>query len=368
MEMPTLEPCAEFRLQEGEAFAVAGGFEDRAVRFSEMLADPVPGSSAAILLRYLPTDAANRFEEVCSILEGKGLSTAILEYDRHHPATFDTRVLEILDRQAVNALCVDASGMSRLAIMVLLDIARERNMPCRIVYAEAEAYAPSKEEFEAAKALKEQHLPTSFIHTGVYDVIRVPRLSSIRMQNQASVVIAFDSFNEALCQALVNVLNPKRLILINGRPPRDELRWREEATRYVHRRLREEWPVDEAHFAPDEGAPEDELTTSTLRYVETYDMLVKLYWRFSTDHRIILAPTGSKMQTLGAYLLRAVHNDVHVEYPTVEGFFARKYSTGVRQTWQMSLGRMGTFVEKLRQKELREHLELPEELVNIEID
>ena len=74
------------------------------------------------------------------------------------------------------------------------------------------------------------------------------------------------------------------------------------------------------------------------------------------------------MQTLGSYLLRAVHDDIHVEYPTVQGFFSDKYSTGVRETWQLNFGRMGDFVEHLRQKEITEHLGLPQEPVDTDID
>jgi len=364
--MPRLKPSVDFRLQDRELFVVAGGFEDRALRFPEMLLPPCAGSAGAVVLRFLPPDAANRFDKICSVLLDKGCSLSILDYDRYSPYDLDSQIGSILDRQGADALCIDTSGMSRLAMMILADVAKERDIALRVLCAEANDYAPTRAEFEEARDSGEQHLPTSFIHTGVYDVLRIPRLSSVRMQNEASALIAFDSFNESLCQALVNVINPTRLVLINGRPPRDELRWREEATRLVHRKLREEWPAEDL-LQNDGAASAGVLTTSTLQYAETYDLLVRLYWRLSSDHRIILAPTGSKMQTLGAYLLRAVHDDVHIEYPTVAGFFAGRYSSGVHQTWEINFGRMGAFVRRLRQAELRDHLGLPAQPVNIEI-
>jgi len=358
--MPALIPVSKLVLQRGETFVTAGGFEERVLLFPQMLQSCRASRNTALVLDYRPRNDKNRLEEICPILDGKGCRVICKSYDLHAPFDFDYEFRDILTSLKTEAVCLDISGMSRLAFMIILDVVRELNLRLRVVYAEARRYAPSKEAFETAKQAEEQHLPTSFIHTGVYDVLHVPRLSSIRMQNHATLLIAFDSFNEALCQALINVINPTRFILINGRPPRLELRWREQATAYVHQFLRREWSIE------DDNDPIK--TTSTLQYDETYEVLVNLYWKFSGTHRIVLAPTGSKMQTIGCYLLRSVHNDVHIEYPTVQGFFADKYSTGIRERWQLDFGKIGDFVEHLRQNELREQLGLPEELTNADID
>jgi len=360
VDLPKQKVVSAFRLRSGEAFLAAGGFEERATRFSEMLAASDDSGGRAVIIDYLPHDDHNKLDEICSELRRKGYVVHPLVYDRHSPAGFDVRLEAVLSNAKAEALCIDVSGLSRLAIMLVLDVARDLNLPLRILYSEAKSYAPTYEEFSEARNKQEQHLPTSFIDTGFYDVLRVERLSSTRMQNHATLLIAFDSFNEALCQALVNVINPARFILINGRPPRDELRWREEATAYVHHRLRDEWAGD--------GDNDPVKTTSTLHYEQTQALLTELYWSFSGSHRIILAPTGSKMQTVGAYLLRAVHDDVHIEYPTVAGFFADKYSKGVRETWELDFGKMGDFVAELRRKDISEHLGLPEEPVNVDVD
>lgn len=358
--MPKLTPVRELVLHNREMFVAAGGFEERALALPGILQSCEASDSSALVLDYLPQYNQNSLQEICSVLNEKGCHVICKKYDLHAPFDFDIKLRNTLIELNTEAVCLDISGMSRLAIMIVLDVARELNLPLRIVYAEACRYAPSKEEFEAAKRTEQQHLPTSFIQTGVYDVLHVSRLTSIRMQNHATLLIAFDSFNESLCQALVNVINPSRFILINGRPPRQELRWREQATAYVHKFLRREWSIE------DDNNPIK--TTSTLHYEETYDLLVNLYWRFSGSHRIILSPTGSKMQTIGSYLLRSVHNDVHIEYPTAQGFFTDKYSTGVRDTWQLDLGRMGDFVNHLRNKEIKEHLGLPEIHTNVDVD
>lgn len=360
MIIPKLEPIRELILQPGEIFVSACGFEERVLVFPNMLHPCTDQHGNVLLLEYLPHNKNNKLKELRSVFLSKSYNLISIQYERYAPETFDIPFRKYLEQSNAKAVCLDISGLSRFAIMIILDVVRELNLPLRIIYVEASDYAPSQNDFDAAKATSSQHLPTSFIHTGVYDVLRIPRLSSIRMQNRAILLIAFDSFNEALCQALVNVINPSRFILINGRPPRKELSWREHATEYVHHFLRSEWSVEDDNYPIK--------TTSTLYYQETHQLLVELYWRFSANHRIILAPTGSKMQTIGAYFLRAVHDDIHVVYPTVQGFFSDKYSTGVRETWQLNFGRMSDFVEHLHQNEITEHLGLPLEPVDTDIE
>lgn len=360
MAIPKIEPIKELLLHPGEIFISAGGFEDRVLIFPNMLQPCTDRHGEVLILEYRPPNKNNKLKKLRSALFNKSYNPINIPYARYSPETFDVPFRQELEKFKVEAVCLDISGLSRFAIMIILDVVRELNLPLRLIYVEASNYAPSKNDFDAAKATASQHLPTSFIHTGVYDVLHVPRLASIRMQNRATLLIAFDSFNEALGQALVNVINPSRFILINGKPPREELKWREDATAYVHKFLRSEWSVEDDNYPIK--------TTSTLYYQETYQLLSDLYWRFSANHRIILAPTGSKMQTVGAYFLRAAHDDVHVVYPTVQGFFSDKYSTGVRERWQLNFGKLGDFVEHLRQTEITERLGLPQEPVNTDID
>ena len=360
MDLPQLHSTASLALRRGELFVCAGGFEERVLAFPGIMEPAAAPKSKAIILGYSPHEKENKLAQISDLLSARGCDPTCMSYNRHDPGSFDSAFRTNLTDLGAESVCLDVSGMSRLAILIIMDVVREMNLPLRVVYAEAREYAPSKVDFDKAKAAGSQHLPTSFIHTGVYDVLHVARLSSIRMQNHATLLIAFDSFNEALCQALVNVINPARFVLINGRPPRNELGWREAATAHVHQQLRREWSIEDDN-------DQSTKVTSTLWYQETYQLLVKLYWKFSDRHRIILAPTGSKMQTIGCYLLRAVHDDVHMEYPTVQGFFADKYSTGVRETWIVDFGRLADFAAKLRTEELKENLGLPEETVDTEI-
>jgi hypothetical protein len=109
-------------------------------------------------------------------------------------------------------------------------------------------------------------------------------------------------------QSLLNSVAPARLFLLNGRPP--ELLWRQEATAELHKRVLAEWRKDNKVLR----------SVSTLCYGETVSEILGIYWDNAIDHRIVIAPTGSKWQTVGVYFAKAMHVDVHIEYPTPDSF------------------------------------------------
>jgi hypothetical protein len=185
----------------------------------------------------------------------------------------------------------------------------------------------------------------------IQGVIRVNRLSSVAMQGQPIAAIAFMSFNELLTQALVDAVYPSRLFLINGRRPA-RLAWREEATAWIHEQLRREWSGDNPLAAPSTDRKQLPLrNVSTHEYRETVATLVSLYWEYGVDHRVLLAPTGSKMQTVGCYIAKALHPDIHIEYPTPTGYLDL-YSTGVDQTWLVDFGSLAELIARITAAEI----------------
>ena len=86
-------------------------------------------------------------------------------------------------------------------------------------------------------------------------------------------------------------------------------------------------------------------------------LLLQLYWQLSTNHRILLAPAGSKLQAVGCYLVKALHPDIHIEYPSPEGFFPN-YSTGIGCTWLVCLGKLTDLISAISKAELQEYLEI----------
>lgn len=357
--LPPLKPSGPLLVGDGDVLIAAGGFEDRALAAARNVIKA--GHAQALLITYQPENERNRSDELASLLREKGLvleDKDFITFDRFDPELFQTDLKERLSALQARMVFLDISAMSKLAILLCLDLCFDLNLDTSVFYSEAISYCPSQEEYEKAKGEDNLHQPSIQIYTGVHGVHRVTRLSSVAMQGQPSAAIVFMSFNELLTQALLNTVYPSRLFLINGRPP--ELSWREEATAWIHEQLRKEWPsVDNPVSRRENGEVKEipERVVSTLEYSETVRSLINLYWELAIDHRILLAPTGSKMQTVGCFIAKALHPDIHIEYPTPEGFL-QTYSAGIGQTWLIEFGMLGDLISRLRNIERESHLGL----------
>lgn len=348
--LPAPEKGEGVELGPSDVFILAAGFEDRGL--AGIHAMPPVERGRAILLTYAPMDERNDVAGIYEALRKKGISVAEtdqLEYDRFNPHPFAELLRSRLHGGDTHRVILDVSAMSKLAMLLCLDVCRELELDVILYYTEAEQYGPTQKEYEQAREAHALHRPSIQIYTGVRGVLRVSRFSSVAMQGQPTAAIAFMSFNEELIQALLDSVYPTRLFLINGRPPVHK--WREEATAWIHDRLIQEWP--KADNPTNEGLPVRR--ASTLDYRETFEVLHDLYWSLTVDHRILLAPTGSKMQTLACFLAVSLHPDIHVEYPTPHGFLSL-YSEGIGQSWLVNLGNINRLVAKLSALDQLQHL------------
>jgi len=335
----------------------APGFEDRTMAIAECILRS-PGARA-VLLDYRPRNLANRLIDVRDALVARGVLVTdpdMLLYDRFEPNDFESRLSARLVANSARRVILDISTMSKLAILLTMNVCLRLDLEIVILYSEAEVYGPSEEEFEKAKKNKDFHRPTIQIFTGVHGVVRATSLASVAMQGQPTAALVFMSFNDALTQVLLNTVYPSRLFLINGKPPVHG--WREEATAWIHDQVRREWAEDNPVTGPVAGGvPRPRRVVSTLDYRETAALLIGLYWQLSATHRVLLSPSGSKMQAVGCYLVKALHEDIHIEYPSPEGFLPQ-YSSGIAERWILKLGRLGDLLERIRMEERREFLEL----------
>jgi hypothetical protein len=317
------------------------------------------GNANAVLFDYRPFNPKNRLREIRDALRIHGIpleDADILEYDRFDPSDFEARLRSRLVGIAARRAILDVSTMSKLAILLSLGVCLELDLQISVYYAEAQVYGPSRDEFDSARKNNEIHRPTIQIFTGVHGVVRVGSLASVAMQGQPTAALVFMSFNDALTQVLLNTVYPSRLFLINGRPPVHS--WREEATAWIHDQVRREWEEDNPVAIPSIGqVPIPIRAVSTLDYRETVSLLVDLYWRLSAAHRVLLAPAGSKMQAVGCFLVKALHPDIHIEYPSPEGFLPQ-YSSQIANRWLLNLGYLRNLLDTVSRQEKREFLEL----------
>jgi hypothetical protein len=323
-------------LPPGAVVVTAAGFEERALAAARDL--PGIERSTVVIVRYSHHEPSNRLSEMLAILGDRGVPSSRIprvSYDRLAPDEYPPALTTALSEASPAAVYVDASAMSKLALMLTLDVCRELDLDTIVRYTEAREYGPSLAEYTAARESSHLARPTYRFFAGVQEVLRVKSLSSVAMQGQPSAAIVFMSFNELLTQALIDTVCPSRLFLVNGIPP--VLRWREEATAWIHDELRREWPAED-NPVDARGLPVR--ATSTRDYRDTVGCLLNLYWRLTSTYRILLAPTGAKMQAVGAALVRFMHPDIHVEYPVPHGDL-NLHGIGVGPSWQISFGRLG---------------------------
>jgi hypothetical protein len=87
-------------------------------------------------------------------------------------------------------------------------------------------------------------------------------------------------------------------------------------------------------------ASTNSLLTSTLDYRETLDCLLRLYGMHSERERLIISPTGSKMQTVAVGIFRAFMEDAQIVYPTPKVFRSPSdYTRGIGQLYSLPLDR-----------------------------
>ena len=353
--LPKLESVRCVCVRSGDLLVVAPGFEERTSAFVQVLRSS--GCTKAVLLDYRPTNRDNKLGEVSRLLEKAGvIEIATLVYDRFGPEQFEGSFRDYLIDCSPKRVIVDISTMSKLALMIVLGVCRTTDVDLEIWYAEAAEYRPTEEEFQSAKATNEVHRPSLQIYTGVHGVVRVESLSSVSMQGQPTAAVAFMSFHDVLTQALLNTVYPARLFLINGRPPKHS--WREEAMAWIHDKLRDEWKEDNpVRMVPTGSAGLPKRVTSTLDYRETVVVLLRLYWELSASHRMLVAPSGSKMQTVACSFVKFLHPDIHMEYPSAQGF-VKEYSFGIGEKWRLRFPRFRQLIEEFGSIERRERLEV----------
>lgn len=297
------------------------GFEERSLEWLRSL-EGTGLFDAAIVFRNVP-ERKSRLEELLSEVKKFVLvEPTIIDFYR-----YDVEASEGHIRSTLNSLCaeetniyIDISVMSRVLIVILMCMFKKCKCNLIIIYCEPEDYAPSQDVFY--EYLEKQQVASIAPSSGFRQVIRTPLLSSSVMQDAPTVAIGFTSFNEQLLRALLSSLNPANLFLINAIPP--SLLWRAQATLLVHKDIVHEYnndnPIDK-----EDGLLERR--SSTLFYQETVDIIANIYIKYCYTHRIVIAPTGSKMQALACGFIKACCHDVHIEYPTPESYFVNNYSS-----------------------------------------
>lgn len=316
---PQLQTVSRCQLFPNDCLVVCGGFEDRAVA---ILKGAVSGRSAfnVVLIAYEPLVPENRGDVIRRMCEEAGIRIVELVYNRQEPTGFGSVLIEALSAYH-GRIFVDISGMSRLLIVQSLVAFRKRPQRfsnCYVAYAEAQQYPPTQKEADAelAKSDSDASFSTLFLSSGVFDVTLVPELASYAPSVVQTRLVVFPSLDAHQLIALRAELLPSRISFIEGVPPDLSNRWRRDAVALANR-------LDQIPNA-------ERYQTSTLDYRETLSCLQELYSKHEIRERLLISPTGSKMQAVAVGIFRSFVEDVQIVYPTPRSFLSpSKYTHGI---------------------------------------
>jgi hypothetical protein len=327
VEKPGLETVTGYRLNPEDWLVLCGGFEDRAIGvLNSALGAQTPFN--VLLIKYEPHLPANKVDEIRAACSKAGVAISEAIYNIQRPMGIG-EVLEELLSECQGRVIVDVSAMSRLLIvqvMVALGARPDGFADCYVAYAQATDYPPTRSEAEAklAESQKDQTYGVLFLSSGVFDVTVVPELSSSAMTGEQNRLAMFPSLDAHHLIALRTELQPSRYSFIEGVPPDGENHWR----KMVIANLNHLDQIGEA----------ERFETSTLWYQETLDCLIGIYSKHSLRERLMIAPTGSKMQAVAVGIFRSFVQDVQIVHPTPRGFCdPSNYTHGVGKLHLLSL-------------------------------
>ena len=324
---PRLTDVTRFVLAPEDWLILCAGFEDRSVAVLQSVVASAH-SFNVLLITYEPFVSQNRADTIRKICREAGGKIVELSYNRQNPNGFGRQIAkEVFD--ATGRIVVDVSAMSRLLIVqILVALGRTTKgfFNCSVAFAEAQEYPPTQTEVET-ELVKSESDPTFFVlflSSGVFEITVLPELSSFAPAAPQTRLICFPSLDAHHLIALRAEIQPSRLTVIEGVPPRPHNQWRQKVISVVNR-------LDEIRGG-------EVFQTRTLDYVETLDCLLRLYAAHSVSERLLIAPTGSKMQTVAVGIFRSFVEDVQIVYPTPrEDRSPENYTRGVGQMYLLSL-------------------------------
>ena len=332
--LPPITPFIMSELKPKLTYIGAAGFEPRAISFLEEAIKENMTVDNAIAIKYEPIADGNMEAEVDKRLSAIGAKYVWQVFDRFDPQTFSKSIFQPLENAGNNHILVDVSAMSKFLIMVLLNSMRFNSNQVTIVYTEAGIYHPTRDKFEQERQIR---VVPDFLTTDVYKITSVSSLSSVAMQGHPVLMIVFPTFNHFDLAALYNEFSPKYLILLEGDPHDEKDKWRLDAIKYVNESVTSNLDYSQFEYK----------RLSTFEYTDTVRALEEIYRNYSYTHKILLAPTGSKLQTIASLMFRLMHPDVQIVYPASRSFSEDKYTKKCKKIWSIRFDNFANFASNL---------------------
>jgi len=309
----------------------AGGFEDRALAFVSRLRKSSCSVEAPLVLHYESQREDNEpnFERLVSRLRAlTGLDAKSIDVHADRPvrsfeemrAKIVTAAKEVRERSAI----VDVSAMTHLWALGAIHACLTAGLRTSVVYTEARWYSPLKRDARAlVRAWQDENYGKAekYLQSAALKNIHiVPQFAGNFRPGRKTCLMVFVGYEPNRIKGLVDDYAPGALIVLYGRSPHEELRWRTKLSRDLHEDLFSRWHVREVEI-------------STLEVSQTVAELGQEFRVVREDYDVALAPHCSKMQALASYVFWRRHPEVQLLFTSPVRFNPERYSRGARTTW-----------------------------------
>lgn len=316
-----------------DGLVLAAGFEERA--FAALDRGAFRPDAHCILIRFVNSIPGNgsvfrRYREAAQARFGEG-RVHIVELHQDNPARLEVdldRKLGELPR-AIRHLGVDVSGLPAYATCMALKALRAHHRaenPLTVIYTAALEYNPNRAEYDELIALggDELELLPHAMALEMDQNLQLDAFSGYRSQNAKTCLAILTGFEAHRATGVVEDTNPALLLLLYGKPGDPILDWRLDLSGRLHRKF-------------ERGRRTATETVSTLQFWETIAALEHYYNYLIDDYDLVIAPIGSKMQTLAAFLFWERYGETQLMFPTPIGYNPERGPKGSGVTYSTTL-------------------------------
>jgi len=314
-----------------DGLILAAGFEDRAFRLIE--AGTFREGAQCVLIRFQNDVLGNaevfaRYREVAYRKFGPA-NVHVVDLTHSNPGRLEgdlARTLLLLPRDA-RLFGIDLSGQPAYAICMTLKALRTHRAGERqfAYYTAAVEYHPTRAEYETiASGSEEIELLPQSMALEMSENLTLDPFSGYRSQNARSCLAILAGYEAHRSTGVVEAVNPALLLLLYGNPGDPSLAWRLELSRRLHSKF-------------ERGRRTATEVVSTLHVNESLDVLEQYYDYLIDDYDLVVAPIGSKMHSLAAYLFWERYGEIRLTFPLPIGYDPEIRPRGAGTTYEVEL-------------------------------
>ena len=305
-QLPPVLRIEEKTLPSNSILLAAMGFEERSLATISMLRETSTRVRTTFLVKYDPPSGPNKEDETKALAESISDSKPIVfRFDRFQSSSYlelETQWARIEDSRSKDAI-IDISGMSRFLILSILFAARNSKKRILLVHFEPKKYHPTKNEFEELIRTRPIRPGPFIIKGGISNLLSSPWFSSVHFNERPVSFVGFPGFDSEFLTEPIEELAPESILLVE--PGTDSEPWWRDAYKKLNRGVYE---------SP--GFRLNVVSARTQDYHDVLSILENLYRSDGTTHRIVVAPTGSKLQAIGSFFFKVIRPEVELVYPS----------------------------------------------------